>query len=74
MHLHVPTKNLLSLSVQFYVKILHQKTSALETALGKLVNLHKVMKKAQMPLALLDELVLVQKLVRTRIKLQSSTS
>jgi hypothetical protein len=60
--------------MQFYVKIVQQKLSALETALGKLVNLHKAMKKAQMPLALLDELLLVQKLIRTRIKLLSTTS
>ena len=60
--------------MQFYMKIVQQKLSPLETALGKLVNLHKVMKKAQMPLALLDELLLVQKLIRTRIKLLSATS
>ena len=60
--------------VKFYVKVLQQKSPALETALGKLVNLHKAMKKAQMPLALLDELLLVQKLIRTRIKLLTATS
>lgn len=62
------------LYMQFYLKIVQQKLSPLETALGKLVNLHKTMKKAQMPLALLDELLLVQKLIRTRIKLLSATS
>ena len=60
--------------MQFYNKIVQQKVAALENALGKLVNLHKAMKKAQMPLALLDELLLVQKLIRTRIKLLSVTS
>ena len=60
--------------LQFYFKILHQKLTALENALGKLVSLHKSMKKSQMPLALLDEVLLVQKLVRTRIKMLSPTS
>ena len=60
--------------MQFYNKVVQQKVAALENALGKRVNLHKAMKKAQMPLALLDELLLVQKLIRTRIKLLSAPS
>ena len=58
--------------MQVYPKTLQQKQKGLETAEAKLLALYKKMKKAQMPLPLLDEVQLALRLIK--ICLQKSQS
>ena len=55
---------------QVYSHILAQGRVGLATAEGKLLALQRAVKKAQMPLALLEELELALKLIRTQLKIR----
>ena len=65
---HVPYQSL----SQVYPHILGQGRVGLATAEGKLLALQRAVKKAQMPLALLEELELALKLIRTQLKIHYS--
>jgi len=65
---HVPYRSL----SQVYPHILGQGRVGLATAEGKLLALQRAVKKAQMPLALLEELELALKLIRTQLKIHYS--
>ena len=67
----VPCSSHRSLS-QVYPHILGQGHVGLATAEGKLLALQRAIKKAQMPLALLEELELALKLIRTQLKIHYS--
>jgi len=56
-----------------YPRILDQGHHRLGTAEGKLLALHRAVKKAQMPLALMEEIQLALKLIRTRLKMLDSS-
>lgn len=60
-----------SLPLQKYQKILQQEVRALEVASERLLSLHQHMKKARLPLSLLEELQTAVELVNLRMEEQT---